>query len=51
MKSKGLFLGYASSALLGVWLAGLKGIAGLHLLQSAVLAIAIIALLFLRYDK
>ena len=51
MSNKWLFLGYVASALVGVWIAGVRGAAGIHMLQSATLVIAFIALLFLLNSK
>ncbi len=51
MRNKILFLGYTTSALIGVWVAALTGIAGTHLLQSAVLMTAFCAVIFLTNRK
>ena len=51
MNNKWLFLGYVASALIGVWIAGIRGIAGIHMLQSATLVIAFVALFFLLNSK
>lgn len=51
MNNKFLFFGYAASALIGVWIAGVRGAAGVHMLQSAILVISVIALFFLINNK
>ena len=51
MRNKLLFVGYSVSALVGIWVAGLTGIAGIHLLQSAILMTAIFAIIFLTSKR
>lgn len=51
MRNKFLFFGYTASALIGIWVAGLTGIAGTHLLQSAILMTAFFAVIFLMNRK